>query len=120
MRRLAPNDPEYAYQLGAVYQNISKWAFNRMQEQAPQGARTQQMLGEQYSIAGEREKAIGAFHQAIAADPKLAGSHLALAMIYMQLGKRTDALAEIGQELAIAPQSAVARQVREAITGVTP
>jgi tetratricopeptide (TPR) repeat protein len=120
LRKLAPNDSEYAYELGAVYQNLSKWAFERMQALEPRGARTQQMLGEQYGIAGEREKAIRAFRQAIAADPKLAGSHLALAVIYGQLGKRTEALAEIDQELAIAPQSATARQVRRAITGATP
>ena len=120
LRKLTPGEPEYAYELGAVYQNLSKWAFERMQALAPQGARTEQMLGEQYSIAGEREKAIAAFRRAIAADPKLAGSHLALAMIYVQLGKRTDALSEIDQELGVAPQSAAARQVRQAITSTTP
>jgi len=78
------------------------------------------MLGEQYGVAGEREESVRAFRQAIAADPKLAGSHLALAVIYAQLGKRTEALAEIDQELAIAPQSAAARQVRQAIRGATP
>jgi len=120
LRKLAPDDSEYAYELGAVYQNLSKWAFERLQSLAPNGARTQQMLGEQYGIAGEREKAIRAFRQAIAADPKLAGSHLALAVIYAQLGKRTEALAEIDQELAISPQSAAARQIRQGITGPTP
>lgn len=120
LRKLAPDEPEYAYELGTVYQNLSKSAFERMQALAPQGARTQQMLGEQYSIAGEAEKAIGAFRRAVAADPKLAGSHLALAMIYMQLGKRSDALAEIDRELAVAPQSAVARQIRQSLTSTTP
>ena len=120
LRKLAPNDSEYAYELGAVYQNLSKWAFERLQALAPHGARTQQMLGEQYGISGEREKSVRAFRQAIAADPKLAGSHLALAVIYAQLGKRTEALAEIDQELAIAPQSAAARQVRQAIRDATP
>jgi tetratricopeptide (TPR) repeat protein len=120
LRKLAPDDSEYAYELGAVYQNLSKWAFERMQALAPQGARTQQMLGEQYGIAGEREKAIRAFRQAIAADPNLAGSHLALAVIYARVGKRTEALAEIEQELAIAPQSAAALQVRQAIAGAAP
>jgi tetratricopeptide (TPR) repeat protein len=120
LRKLAPGEPEYAYELGAVYQNLSKWAFERMQALAPQGARTEQMLGEQYSIAGEHEKAIAAFRRAIAADPKLAGSHLALAMIYVQLGKRADALAEIDRELAVASQSGVARQVRQSITESKP
>lgn len=111
LRKLAPQEPEYAYQLGVAYQNLSRAAFDRMQAVAPKSARMQQLLGEQYTIAGEREKAITAFQQAIEADPKLAGSHLALAMIYAQGGKRAEALAEIDQELAIAPESAVAKQL---------
>lgn len=117
LRRLAPGDPEYAYQLGMVYRSLSKWAFETMRSTAPQSARLQQMLGEQYSIAGDSTKAIAAFEQAIAADPKLPGSHLALAALYMRMQNRERALAEIDQELAVAPESAAAKQLKQALTG---
>jgi len=117
LRKLAPNDAEYAYELGVVYRNLSKAAFEHMQSTAPQSARVQQMFGEQYAVAGDTGKAIAAYERAAAADPKLAGSHLALAVIYLRARKGDQALAEIDKELAIAPESAVARQVRLAIVG---
>ena len=115
LRRLAPDNAEYAYQLGVVYRSLSKWAFERMQTTAPDSARSQQILGEQYTVSGDSAKAVTAFQRAIAADPKLAGSHLALAVIYMRQEKREQALVEIDRELEIAPDSAIARQVRQAI-----
>lgn len=78
------------------------------------------MLGEQLSAAGDTEKAIAAFRRAVSADPKLSGPHLALSVVYLRMNKRDEALAEIDQELAIAPESAVAKQVRQAINGVKP
>jgi tetratricopeptide (TPR) repeat protein len=115
LRRLAPGDAEYAYQLGVVYRNISKSACEQMRTLGPQSARFQQLLGEQYSVAGDSAKAVYAFSQAIQADPKLGGSHLALSILYLREGKRNQALAEIDKELEIAPESAVAKRVREAI-----
>lgn len=117
LRKIAPKNTEYAYQLGAVYRSMSKWAFEAMRSQAPQSARVQQMMGEQYSIAGEADKAVTAFERAIAADPKLPGSHLALAVLYMRMDKKEQARAEIEKELAIAPDSAMAKQVKQALTG---
>lgn len=120
LRKLAPNEPEYAYQLGLAYRYLSKWAFERMNALAPQSARVQQMLGEQLAVAGRQERAIAAFQRAVAVDPKLEGSHLALAMIYMQSGKRDDALAEVDRELEIAPESVAAKQLRQAVAGSKP
>ncbi len=117
LRKLAPDDPEYAYELGVVYRNLSKSAFERMQSVAPQSARVEQMFGEQYAISGETAKAIAAYGRAIAADPGLPGSHLALALIYLRQQKRQQALAEVDRELALSPESAAARQVRHALTG---
>jgi tetratricopeptide (TPR) repeat protein len=113
LRRLVPNDPEYAYQLGAVYQRISRTSFQRMRALAPQSARVQQVFGEQYSVTGETGKAIRAYQAAVAADPKMEGNHAALAMIYLQMGKVAEARAEIDRELVIAPESATAKQVAQ-------
>jgi tetratricopeptide (TPR) repeat protein len=120
LRVLAPDDAEYAYQLGVVYRNLSKWAFEKMQRTAPDSARSQQMLGEQFSVSGDVAKAVSAFRLAIAADEKLTGSHLALAVILLRQNNRDQALAEIDQELRLAPESAIAKQVRQAITGSAP
>src|SRR5258708_1406668 len=67
LRKLVPNDLEYAYQLGSVYQRISKATFQRMRALAPQSARVQQVFGEQYSVTGDNSKAIRAYQAAIAA-----------------------------------------------------
>lgn len=118
LRKLAPGDAEYAYQLGVVYRNLSKSAFERMRAVGPQTARFQQILGEQYSVGGDTAKAVEAFSQAIQADPELAGPHLALSILYWRAGKRDQALAEIDKELKIAPESLMAKRVREAV--ITP
>lgn len=115
LRTLAPDDPEYAYQLGSIYQRISKAAFQRMRALAPQGARVQQLFGEQYTVTGDNAKAIHAYQAAIAAEPKLEGSHAALAMIFLQLGKFPEAQGESDRELALDPESAMAKQVAQAI-----
>lgn len=120
LRKLAPMEAEYAYQLGVVYRNLAKSAYEQLRAAGPDSGRFQQMLGEQLGASGDTEKAVAAFQRAIAADPKLAGSHLALSIIYLRMNKRAEALAEIGLELAVAPESAIARQVRQAVSGVKP
>ena len=120
LRKLAPEEAEYAYRLGVVYRNLAKSAYEQMRAAGPDSARFQQLLGEQLSAAGDTEKAVAAFQRAIAADPKLAGSHLALSVVYLRANKRDEALAEIDLELAVAPESAIARQVRQAISGAKP
>jgi tetratricopeptide (TPR) repeat protein len=117
LRRLAPRDAEFAYQLGLAYRNLSRWALERMRTIDPASARLQQLMGEEYSTAGEQEKAEAAFRRAIAKDPHLPGPHLALAILYLRGDKHSEALVEIDKELAIAPESAVAKQVRQTITG---
>lgn len=120
LRKLAPAEPEYAYQLGVIYRNLAKSAYDQMHAAGPDSARFQQMLGEQLSAAGDAEKAIRAFQRAIAADPKLPGSHLALSIVYLRMNKPSEALAEIDHELQIAPECAIAKQVRQAIKGARP
>lgn len=117
LRKLAPEDPEYAYQLGIAYRNLSRWAMVRMKTVAPAAARVKQIEAEQYAITGDAVRAARSYAEAIAADPNLPGSHLGLAMLYARGGKRAEALAEIDKELAIAPESAVAKQIRQSLGG---
>ena len=117
LRKLAPADPEYAYQLGVAYRNISRSAFLRMQSSAPGSARSKQLEGEQLAAIGNMPGAIRRYQEAIAADASLPGSHLGLAVLYARAGRKAEALAEIGKELAIAPESAVAKQIRGLVEG---
>ena len=120
LRKLAPEEPEYAYQLGLAYQYLSKSAFEKLLSGAPQSARAHQLLAEQLARMGRNDKAIAAFQRALAADPKLEGTHLALAMIYLQSGKQAEALTEIDEELKIAPHSIAAKQIKQAVAGKQP
>jgi tetratricopeptide (TPR) repeat protein len=114
-KKMAADVPEYVYELGTAYGALSRWAFDRMHSIAPQSARTQQLTAEQLMVIGENDRAIKTLQDAIKTDPTLEGSHLALAMVYMRTGKPEDAAAEIELELAIAPQSASARALKQAL-----
>jgi tetratricopeptide (TPR) repeat protein len=117
LRKLAPDDPEYAYQLGVVYRNISRWAFFRMQTAAPGSARVRQIEAEQYAVTGDTARAIRHYQEAIAADPKMPGSHLGLALLHARANRREDAIEEVRKELAIAPESAIAMHLLKSLGG---
>ena len=119
LRKLAPRDAELAYQLGMAYRNLSKWAFEQMKAANPVSARVQQILGAEYAVSGAPAKAISAFKKAIEAEPSLPGSHLGLASLYAQSGRRKEALAEVDRELEVSPESAAARALRQALVGIT-
>ncbi len=120
LRQLAPNDAEYAYQLGSAYRNASRWALIRMQEATPNSARLKQIEAEQLAVTGNAGKAILLYKEAIAAAPALRGSHLGLAMLYSRSGKRAEALAELAEELTIAPESAAALHLKAALENAGP
>jgi tetratricopeptide (TPR) repeat protein len=115
LRALAPNDPEYAYQLGVAHRQASRAALVQMQTSAPSAARTKQLAAEQLIVTGKTGKAIRLYQEAIQADPGLRGSHLGLALLYAQSGRRSEALAETEAELKIAPESALATQIRRSL-----
>ncbi len=119
LRKLSPQDAELAYQLGIAYRNLSKWAFERMKAANPVSARVQQVLGTEYAVSGAPAKAIAAFKKAIEAEPSLPGSHLGLASLYAQSGRRKEALAEVDRELEVSPESAAAKALRQALAGRT-
>src|SRR5439155_750095 len=64
LRELAPEDPEYAYQLGRAYLRLSEWAMQRLRAIDPGSARIYQALGHNYRVQGRADLAVGAYEQA--------------------------------------------------------
>ena len=110
---LSPNDPEYAYQLGCAYKKLSEWSYRQIQRQNPRSARIYQTLGQHYLLQGKVELALRALRQAAEVNPALPEVRLALAQIYLDSGRRAEALEEIERELAIVPESRVARDLKQ-------
>lgn len=113
LRDLAPDDPEYAYQLGRAYLRLSEWAMQRLREIDPGSARIYQALGHNYRVQGRADLAARAFERAAQADPKLPEIHLALAQIHLEQKNYAEARKEIDRELAIVPESAGARALKQ-------
>ena len=87
---------------------------------APGSARVEQILAENRAAQGRTSEAIRAYLKAAAADPRLAGIHLALAQIYVQEGKPEEARAEIERELAIVPENAMALAFKRKLDSTRP
>src|SRR5207247_12735 len=81
LRELAPEDPEYAYQLGRAYLRLSEWAMQRLRAIDPGSARIYQALGHNYRVQGRADRAVRAFERAAQADPRPRAVHLAPAQI---------------------------------------
>jgi tetratricopeptide (TPR) repeat protein len=122
LRNLAPRDPEYAYQMGQGYLKVAQWCFQQMKRVDPQSARVYEVEAEAYRAQGDVDMAVRALRHAAHAQPDLPGVHLALAEIFLQQRKTEPARREIEQELAIVPESVVARklQARIASTAAAP
>jgi len=118
LRELAPGDPEYAYQLGRAYLRLSEWAMQRLREIDPGSARIYQALGHNYRVQGRADLAVRAFERAAQADPKLPEIHLALAQIHLEQKNYGEARMEIDRELAIVPESAGARSLKQRLEAV--
>ncbi len=113
LRALAPDDPEYVYQLGRAYLRLSEWAMQRLREADPGSARIYQVLGHNYRVQGRVDLALSAFERAAQADPRLPEIHLALAQIHLEQKNWATARQEIERELAIVPDSAGALALKQ-------
>ena len=117
-RRLAartPSNAEYAYRLGRAYLRLAQWSYERMRVIAPKTPRLPQALAEQYLDQGQADQALVALTEAARLHPPLPEIHLAMAKIHFDAGRLDEAAAEVGRELAIAPESAAARELKAAI-----
>ena len=115
LRELAPQDPEYTYQVGQAYLKLAAWCLEQMKQLDSQSPRIPESLAEAYRAQGRTDQAILAFQRAAEADPKLPGVHLALAQIYLEQRKPDEARREIEQELAIVPESLAAKALQQRI-----
>jgi tetratricopeptide (TPR) repeat protein len=120
LRELAPQEPEYAYQSGRAYLDLSAWCFQRIVQLQPDSARAYQALAENFRAQGRPEIALRAFQRAAQADPTLPEIHLGLAEIYFEQGNTAEARKEVEQELAIVPQGVTALALKKKIEAVNP
>jgi tetratricopeptide (TPR) repeat protein len=112
---LAPDNAEYAYQMGKALAKLSGWSLQQLSRVNPNSARLQQALGQEYAIQGKYDRALAAYQQAARADPKLPEIHLGMGLILLQLKKFDEALAQVQQELALVPDSKMAADTRTRI-----
>ena len=112
---LAPQEPEYSYQLGTAWAKLSGWSYGQITRINPQSARLHQALGQEYVIQEKYDLAITAYQQAARSDPKLPEIHLAMALIWLELKKFDEALAEVKHELDLVPESKAAADAKAKI-----
>lgn len=111
----APQNAEYAYQLGKALTRLSGWSLQEISRVNANAARLHQALGQEYAIQGKYDRALVAYQQAAKSDPKLPEIHLGMGLILLQLKRFDEALAEIEQELALVPDSKMAADAKSRI-----
>ncbi len=120
LRELAPQDPEFAYQLGSAYLKLSNGCVRQILELDPRSARAFEVRGEIYRRRGDREHAVKAFARALEIDPNFPGIHLTLAEMGLEQGKTQEARKDLEQELAVVPESAAAVSLKRKIEATGP
>jgi tetratricopeptide (TPR) repeat protein len=112
---LAPQEPEYSYQLGRAWTRLSEWSYQDIGQLNPNSARLRQALGQEYAIQEKYDLAMAAYQQAARADPNLPEIHLAMALIWLELKKFDEASREIELELKLVPESKAASEAKAKI-----
>src|SRR5260370_8652262 len=102
---MAPENPEYAYQLGKAATRLSDWCYRKIGDSNPNSARLHQAAGEEYVLQGKWDLAIASYRKAVQADPKLPELHLALAELFFEQNQLYEALKEANLELALVQES---------------
>jgi tetratricopeptide (TPR) repeat protein len=113
--QLAPQEPEYSYQLGTALAKLSGWSYSQITRINPNSARLHQALGQEYVIQEKYDLAIDAYQQAARSDPKLPEIHLAMALLWLELKKFDEALREVQLELKLVPDSKAAVETKARI-----
>jgi len=117
---LAPADPEYSYRLGKAYLQLSQWSYTRIRAIDPGSARLNEALGREYLEQGRPDLALREYEAAAERAPTLAGIHLAMARIHAEAQRWDDAAREVERELAVAPGSAAALELKARVSAARP
>jgi tetratricopeptide (TPR) repeat protein len=102
-----PGDPDLLYYLGRTHSELAKRSLERLRDEHPDSARTQQMLGEAAAAGGDRAAAEKHLRAAVAARSDLRGAHFAIGELLLQAGEYMKAEAEFRAEARLSPGSAV-------------
>lgn len=103
-----PNDPDLLYYLAQAYGQLSKQAADRLQADAGDSARAQQVLGDVMAASGNREAAEKHFRDALALRSELRGVHYAIGALWLESGDYEKAEKEFKAEVQLTPGSAAA------------
>jgi len=101
----SPQEPEYIYQSGKAYLELSAWCYHQIVRIEPRSARRYQSLAENYRKEGKLEVAARSYQKCLTVNPNLPEIHLGLARVYLALGKIAEARKEVELELTIVPES---------------
>jgi tetratricopeptide (TPR) repeat protein len=113
--QLAPQEPSYSYQLWRAWMKLSDWSYRQIIGINPNSARVQQAMGLDYAAQEKYDLALAAYQRAARSDPKLPEIHLAMALIWLEMKKFDEALAEIDLELEVVPESEAAAETKAKI-----
>jgi tetratricopeptide (TPR) repeat protein len=102
---LSPSNDEYIYRLGKAYLRLAQVSYERLRTVNPKSARTSQALATEYARQGRRDLAAQEFERAAQIDPTLVEIHLGLARLYAAEQRWDEAAREVDAELALAPES---------------
>jgi tetratricopeptide (TPR) repeat protein len=103
LTELTPRDPRSWYGLGACYLQLSRSAFARLEETAPQSAYWYFLVARSRAEQQQFRSAFYFYRQALLARPGFRGAHAAIAEIYRRLGREDWAATEEEQERALPP-----------------
>lgn len=112
LRRLEPQNPEYAYRLGRAYLKLSEWCLQEILRLAPDSGRLHQARGQQLALQGKLDLAIEAYEEAVRADPGTPELNYGLALLYRERGRLQEALEAVERELVLNPEFQAARQLK--------
>jgi len=111
----SPENDEYIYRLGKAYLRLAQVSYARLRAANPNSARASQALATEYAKQGRRDLAAQEFQRAARENPALIEIHLALARIYAADERWEEAAREIESELALAPESRDAQELKAKI-----